>query len=169
MTNVSNELLQKRYPHLELLGAQHDSKAVAKNVRKHLKTLFPKSKISVKSKIGQIDISWTDGQTNQSIENAINPFKKATFEGSVDDSFAFHSTAFNDAFGGVKLITLTRDHSKTAKQEAIEELSSRLKNEYPELTLENYEEGKLIDIYPEGEDESLSTLIRKSIFEKSYT
>lgn len=60
----------------------------AKLVRKALKEAFPKVKFSVRSDVysggASIDVSWTDGPIQKTVENSIKKFEGSDFDGMID-------------------------------------------------------------------------------------
>lgn len=65
-----------------------DSAEVAKLVRKHLKKEFPGVKFSVRTSRyaggSSVDVSWTDGPTQNTVDAIIRPFSGARFDGMID-------------------------------------------------------------------------------------
>ncbi|MEV3801956.1 LPD29 domain-containing protein [Aeromonas veronii] len=108
------------YAHLTRLGELSGGKHVAKNVRADLKKHFKGVKFSVKSDYDSINISWTDGPTDSEVSALVKKYKHgASF--SVDDSYTYSPTIFNDLFGGVRFVSTSR-----AKSDDLRELAKNM-------------------------------------------
>ncbi len=103
------------YAHLTRLGGVSGGKHVAKNVRADLKKHFSGVKFSVKSEHDSINISWTDGPTDSEVSTLVKKYKHgASF--SVDDSYSYSPTIFNDMFGGVRFVFTSRTKSDELRE-----------------------------------------------------
>lgn len=109
-----------QFSHLDQIGGSAQTKDVAKNIRKHLKALFPTTKFSVRCRSYTcINIDWTDGVTQTQVDNAVSDFEKGYFNG-MEDIYEYVKSAFNSLFGSVKYIQLHRSFSDEHIQLAID-------------------------------------------------
>lgn len=103
------------YTHLTRLGDLRGGKHVAKNVRADLKKHFKGIKFSVKSDYNSVNISWTDGPTDGEVSALVKKYQHgASF--SVDDSYTYSPTVFNDLFGGVQFVFTSRVKSDELRE-----------------------------------------------------
>lgn len=112
-----------QFSHLDQIGGCAQTKDVAKNIRKHLKKLFPTTKFSVRChSYSCINIDWTDGVTQTQVDNVVSDFEKGHFNG-MEDIYEYESTPFNSLFGSVKYIQLHRSFSDEHIQLAIDKVT----------------------------------------------
>lgn len=91
---------------------------VAKNIRKDLKKHFHGCKFSVrKDGYNSIYISWTDGPAKDAVDPVCNRYQAGHFDGMSDDCYDYHSSPFNDVFGGVMYISTSRTLSPEAREQ----------------------------------------------------
>jgi len=127
---------------------QNDSSAkiAVKNIRILLKRLFPGVKFSVRMPdYSEVFVSWEDGAPQDTVYSAISRFKHGHFD-SMTDCYEFHRSPFNDAFGGVSYLHVSRQKSDALIAEAIENVRREVGAErVPDsVTIEAYKRGSLL-------------------------
>lgn len=102
--------LPKKYPYL-IPNPQDNEKITKKNLVAELKKHFPQVKFSVrKEHYGTYNISWTDGVTEESVNEVTGKF--ISYENDVTGDFRDYSpTNFTRVFGGFKYIFTNRHQS----------------------------------------------------------
>ena len=106
--------LIKKYDFLQVVGDRYDYKEAVTNLKKLLKYEFPGVKFSVKRRYqnsDSVNISWTDGPTEEAVENVAVQFKGVTFN-AYDDSTDILTTDFNTLFGSLDYIFTEREYSE---------------------------------------------------------
>lgn len=137
------------YNHLTQ-GAQ-SAVEVAKNMRKDVKKHFPGVKFSVrKSSHNCINISWTDGPTQEEADQVLQRYQEGNFNGYTD-SYDFSRSPFNHVFGGVMYVFTNRDYSDQHTIAAIERVIKEHKQaDHDHVTLEAFNSGELYNTTPIG-------------------
>ena len=127
----------------------------AKLIRKALKEAFPGIKFSVRSEGGRgasIDIGWTDGPTEQQVEDVTGRFRGGYFDGSID----YQGTVY--ALMGGARVRFAADfvfYRRAYSPAVLARVVGRVARTYGlTLTVEQYESGSLyatyIDANPSG-------------------
>ncbi len=131
------ESLKKEYGKiLEQCGC-YDHKTCGKNIRRELKLKFPTTKFSVRyssfSGGDSYDISWTDGPTQESVDNVVKKYAdKHPDEYSMGDYWDYVPSEFNHLYGGVSYVMTQRNISEETLQIAEKTLAEK------GVTEENY-------------------------------
>lgn len=108
-------------PHLIPGGRE----VVEKNMRAALKLAFPGVKFSVRKRdYSATSINWTDGPTISEVEAISNRYESGHFDSS-NDCYEYRSSSWNEAFGGVRYVSASRDYSDAATLAAIERVAER--------------------------------------------
>jgi len=98
------------------------AKLVAANLRKLLKTAFPKVKFSVrKDSYTAVNVSWTDGPTKAEVDEIAQRFKRGSFN-STEDIYESSRSPWCALFGGVDYVFTHRDYSEAHTRRAIDAL-----------------------------------------------
>lgn len=137
----------------------------AKNIRLMLKKHFKGIKFSVrKGSESTINISWTDGPTEDAVSGVLSRFKEGSFDG-MQDMYEFNDDTFTDVYGGAKYIFKHRSYSAEKIEIVLNELRERFGNEVikPEYTAELYKRGGLYkycqDQFSHGLQGKISTIL----------
>jgi hypothetical protein len=83
----------------------------AKNIRAILKRDFPCVKFSVRSSYTSCNVNWTDGPTDDQVNDSIGHFKTGRFDSMADYSY-FDESEFNKIYGGVQYLFTNRKVSE---------------------------------------------------------
>lgn len=126
------------------LVAGSDRKAAAANIRKLLKQ-FKGVKFSVTSDHSSINIRWTDGPTEKSVDEIVSKFKEGYFDGS-DDCYKYTASPWNHCFGAVRYAFPSRECSDELVQCAIDKLIAEHGGDAP--SVEDYRRGRLWNKFP---------------------
>jgi hypothetical protein len=135
----AEELRQHTAPEYAYLKPceKYDTTATAKNIRLHLKKMYPSVKFSVrKEHHSSIGVTWTDGPFKADIEETLSNFKNISGY-RVDDSTEYSKHAW--IFGVVDYLHVSRDHSDTSLQDAIGKINAKFK---VEGTVEMFKNGR---------------------------
>lgn len=131
------ESLKKKYGKILEECGTFDHKTCGKNIRRELKENFPATKFSVRyssfSGGDSYDISWTDGPTQECVDNVVKKYSDMhPDEYSMGDYWDCVPSEFNHLYGSVGYITTYREISEETLQIA--------KNTLAEMgvTAENY-------------------------------
>lgn len=125
--------------HPELVQGD-DHKTAAKNIRKMLKSAFPKTKFSVVSPhYGTINVRWEDGPVDKQVEEITDRFSAGHFDG-YDDSYKSSSSPWNKTFGSASYLFTNRDYSDALIALAIEAAAERY-GAQNKPTVEDYRKG----------------------------
>lgn len=127
---------------------QNDSaaKIAVKNIRILLKRNFPGVKFSVRLRDGNsVSVCWDDGAPQDVVYSAISRFKHGSTD-SMTDCYEFHKSPFNDVYGGVSYLHVSRSKSDALIAEAIENVRCEVGAErVPDsVTVEAYKRGALL-------------------------
>lgn len=122
--SVSVASVEYHYAHLNAITRTSDGREVAKNVRLHLKHVFPKVKFSVKSDFNSINVEWTDGPTDKEVSAVVSLFKMPCKFGA-DDYYDYSLTEFNRVYGGVRYLFTKRIRSEALTTLAKKYISAR--------------------------------------------
>ena len=127
-----------------------DHVLAAKNIRRELKDTFRSIKFSVRSDScsmsDSVRISWTDGPTEEQVQNIVNKYQEGSFDG-MDDSYNYNSDrSFTDKHGGSKYIFTERSFSPSLVQTAITYLWHKFSIEAPRIGPEAYFNGSAYNI-----------------------
>lgn len=106
-------------------------KLVAINIRRQLKSAFPKHKFSVTSDYSSVTVKWTDGPTKSEVEKITQNYSAGYFDG-MDDMYHHVDSPWNTVFGDVKYINTSRSHSVEAMTRAVEDAHQK---GYPMVTV----------------------------------
>ena len=100
-------------------GATH----AAKNIRAHLKKLYPGGKFSVKTDHfangNSVSVRWTDGPVQKAVDEALSGFVAGRFDG-MQDIYDYKESAFGREFGTCKYLHTRRNCSDALVQKAID-------------------------------------------------
>ena len=136
------ERLKAEYPDLV---AGDDRKAAATNIRKLLKR-FKGVKFSVTSPSwGSINVRWTDGPTEKTVDDLLGRFQEGYFDGN-DDCYHYSPSPWNKCFGGVHYVHTARECSDELVKRAIDALVAENGGEAP--SVEDYRRGRLLNKSP---------------------
>ncbi|EET2715134.1 hypothetical protein FJ565_004715 [Escherichia coli] len=116
-----------------------------KNIRILLKKHFPGVKFSVRMPYyGSVYVSWEDAVPEDAVNTVISQFKKGNFDG-MTDCYNHHNNPFNEIYGGVDYIHISRKKSDGLIAEAIDLLRKQDGENFPqEVTVEAYKSGALL-------------------------
>lgn len=103
--------------HPELQVAE-GAKTAAKNIRIQLKQAFKWVKFSVRSDHNSISVGWTDGPTDEQIQEITRPYKEGRFDG-MSDSYQYDQDRIWP-FGGAEYISEDREISDPIRDQAKE-------------------------------------------------
>jgi len=161
--------LQSANPHLVPVGEFGTRITATKNIRIELKRRFPKVKFSIKSESfaggDAIRVGWTDGPTNEEVEQTTSKYSAGSFDGS-QDLYNYENTIWTKAFGDAKYVTESRDYSPEAVQQTLNEIAETFHDgEIP--TAEQYKKGELFNTTPSRHCESWQHLLYRAIRTKS--
>ena len=165
--------LQAINPHLVPISDKVGSLvAAAKNMRIELKAAFPSIKFSVKSKSysmgNSINVSWTDGPTDDQIESIIDKSAAGHFDGS-DDSYKDERSTWKDAFGSAMYVHANRHDSDMAIASAIRTVCNKY-DLFPAPTVAEYNSGSLNNVtHKHCGDTTLQCLVRRTIQNRTWT
>jgi len=106
-----------------------DITVAAKNIRAELREAFPGVKFSVQCSRfaggNAINISWTDGPTDESVQAITRKYAQGTFDG-MTDSYDYNkgeARVFNERHGGARWVHTSREHSAELVTAAIEAIA----------------------------------------------
>ncbi|MFD1261718.1 LPD29 domain-containing protein [Entomomonas asaccharolytica] len=158
-------LTSDEYTHLEVLTDSHGTGAVNKNIRSDLKKHFKDIKFKVSKDRNRTYVEWTDGATEEEVYNVIGKFNAYYTDELTGDYRDYEPSPFNEIYGGVDGVSLTRNSSDELKLLAINEIK-KLYPEY-EINLELYRKGDLHNI-PENGLRSIGAQIFRLINSTSF-
>lgn len=122
-----------------------DRKTAAANIRKLLKR-FKGVKFSVTSpSYGSINVRWTDGPTEKTVDALVMKFQEGRFDGN-DDYYHYSTSPWNKCFGGVRYVHTARECSDELVQCAIDKLVVEHGGDAP--SVEDYRRGRLWNKFP---------------------
>lgn len=107
------------------------AKDTARKIRKALKPAFPGIKFSVRSSTfsmgSSVDVSWTDGPTQNEVDSIIGQFQSYKFDGQTDTGHDYGYTDPTDGlkYRGAKYVSGQRDLSPEFRATRIEWLAER--------------------------------------------
>ena len=120
-----NDELLKQYPHLTKCD-ECDHVTCGKNIRSELKKHWPNTKFIVRYKAfaggDEYLVSWEDGATMKEVEAVIKKFQNSHAD-ETGDYWDYDSSEFNELFGGVKYVLMSRSISDDVYNKVREELS----------------------------------------------
>lgn len=156
------------YKHLTQVSQENHSggKLVAKNIRVELKKSFPGVKFSVKSDYSSVNIRWTDGPTEEKVNEIAGKYKAGSFNG-MEDMYEYSRSPWGDVFGDVQYISTRREDSPEQVEKAIQILTEKYPENMKALgfvpTVADFERGAYlhIDFYGEGSWSQYNSLQRK--------
>ncbi|WP_157266570.1 LPD29 domain-containing protein [Azohydromonas aeria] len=108
--------LRQEFPYLEV--GQY-SKTAAANLRKMLKTAFPRVKFSVRCDHSSINVRWTDGPTAAAVCEIAHRFKAGHFDG-MTDCYEYSRSPWGETFGSAEYVFEHREISDALLARAIE-------------------------------------------------
>ncbi|MGH5874113.1 LPD29 domain-containing protein, partial [Serratia marcescens] len=136
----------KNLPEYQSLQSENlGGKGVAINIRRELKAAYPKTKFSVRTRdYDCVNISWTDGPTENQVKQITNKYKNGSFD-AMQDMYEYSSSPFNDVFGGAKYLFTERTMSDLLIAKALEVALEKYGSEFitDECTVTSYREGRL--------------------------
>lgn len=136
------ERLKAEYPDLV---AGNDRKAAATNIRKLLKR-FKGVKFSVTSPSwGSINVRWTDGPTEKTVDDLLGRFQEGYFDGN-NDCYYYSPSPWNKCFGGVHYVHTARECSDELVKRAIDEIVAKYGCEAP--SVDDFRAGNLWSKHP---------------------
>jgi uncharacterized FlaG/YvyC family protein len=113
------QALAAEFPHLERADSKHSGgQHAARNIRKLLKAAFKGVKFSVTSDYNSCRVCWTDGPTNEQVNEIVGRFDIGRSD-TQSDYFYTEASAWSEMFGGVQYLTTCRDHSDEMISQAI--------------------------------------------------
>lgn len=138
---ITEELRQRsaeEYAHLKPIDNYASAADVAKNIRAHLKRLFPGVKFGVKKESHScINVNWTDGPHHKTVEEALENFKEAA---GIDNSDMTILKRHTWIFGTVTYIFCRNTYTDAVIQEALDKVNARFNRA---ATVEQYRSGNL--------------------------
>lgn len=155
------EIMRLSKPHLKEIEKYSGGKQCAKNIRIELKRAFKGVKFSVRSDYSSVNISWTDGPTDEQVEAIANKYEEGRFNG-MEDIYEYNASPFNDVFGGVQYVFTRRDNSDAAAQRAIDAIFDNYKYDLKGLvkpSVEDFNNGSLYNVEIPGFYQPLSRVI----------
>lgn len=141
--DIERAKLDAQYPEFE---RGQGAKVAAVNIRKVLKSAFPKVKFSVRRDGSSIDIRWTDGPVGQRVTEAVSRFKAGRFDG-MTDSYEYNRDVWHDLFGSANYVCAQRSHSDALVAEAINVVALRY-GDTGRPTVEQFRAGEAINRSP---------------------
>lgn len=130
-SKVKAERLKREYDYLTIVSDRWDYKTASGNLRKLLAHKFPGVKFSVSRRSkgsDSVDIRWTDGPTNEEVNQIGKLFQGKTFDGMTDYEDIVESE-FLTLFGSLDYVFTERSYS----DEVLEAEKARVLQDYPEL------------------------------------
>lgn len=106
--------LVEQYPHLERVQQYYSVKSTAQNIRLDLKKHFADVKFSVKSDNNSIRIAWTDGPTEDQVDNITRKYVDHTTD-VTGDYRDYTPSLFNEVFGGANYVFTNRNWSESTE------------------------------------------------------
>ena len=98
----------------------------AKQIKTELKKLFPKTKFSVTSdnfSMGNaVRIDWTDGVTQEQVNNVVRKYQYGSFDGMTD---SYSNDNQRNDIAQAKYVQTQRNYSNEARQACFEELKTK--------------------------------------------
>jgi len=86
----------------------------ASNIRTELRRAFPAAPFSVRSNSfaggDSVHVAWTDGPTTAQVQEVTDKYSEGSFDG-MQDLYEYRRSAFLDAFGGTKYLSVDREYS----------------------------------------------------------
>jgi hypothetical protein len=155
------------FAHLVQGEDRYSGVLAAKNIRQVLKRAFPAVKFSVrKTSYGSLTIAWTDGPTEQDIEQTAGSFKGGYFCGH-DDMYKYDRTPWTEVFGAAEYICARRNHSASLIERVISDLFtdwSAMLEGIEQPTAEQFERGSLYTVTVPGMSDTLQQFIRQALY-----
>ena len=107
--------LPAMFPHLTPIGGTNDYKEIYKilrsNIVAELKKNFPDTKFSIKKEhYSCIRIEWTNGASENKVNEIVSKFKDHEFDVS-GDYHDYEPSNFNEIFGGIEYVFCNREYS----------------------------------------------------------
>lgn len=142
------------------------TKLAAANLRKLLKKQWPSVKFSVRMERGvsSVRVTWTDGPTEDEVENLADRFQRGSFD-SMTDGYNHHRSPFVELFGGADYVQCRRDMSDALIAQAIEAVWKAYSGNVYDLekpTPEGIASGRFTMIEVPGIDEPVARLVRQT-------
>jgi hypothetical protein len=81
---MPNSLLERTISAASLKSGYLTSAETAKVMRIALKSRFPHTKFSVRTRGNSIDVTWTDGPRPKAVDRVVDQFSSGEFDGSID-------------------------------------------------------------------------------------
>lgn len=147
------ERLKREYDYLTIVSDRWDYKTTSGNLRKLLAHEFPGVKFSVKRRSGgsdSVNISWTDGPTNEAVNAIGKLFQGLTFDGMTDYEDSVESE-FLTLFGALGYVFTEREFSP----EVMEAEKARVLEDYPMLTDDEPVHNSKIPSFKQAKDSSV--------------
>lgn len=110
--------LRAAHPQLETPTRERDALVTAaRNLRAQLRARWPGVKFSVRTSRysggNSIDVSWTDGPTDEQVSAIANRYQAGHFDG-MTDCYEYHRSAWTEAFGAARFVFTRREYSPAA-------------------------------------------------------
>ena len=155
------------YASLEQGCDPYSGNLAATNIRRQLKVAFPTAKFSVRKKsYGSLIVSWTDGPTHAQVEAITSRYDIGFVDAQADYS-GTESTPWSTVFGGTKYLSTNRETTPALVEIAIKAVLDRFSGNFdgdlPQVTAEDYLQGRLWNIEVPYLRESLNTFVRKHL------
>lgn len=131
-SKAKTERLKREYDYLTIVSDRWDYKTASGNLRKLLAHKFPGVKFSVSRRSkgsDSVDIRWTDGPTDEEVNQIGKLFQGKTFDGMTDYEDIVESE-FLTLFGSLGYVFTERSYSEAV----MEAEKARVLQDYPELT-----------------------------------
>ncbi len=132
------------------------AKETSKQIRKELKSNFPKVKFSVRTKsYNTCDIDWVDGPTQNEVNDIVRKYQLGHFNG-MTDSYEYDNR--NEDLAQCRFVMVQRTLSIEAKLAMIGLLSTKWDFEFKyEIKPCRFSEGQYIDVLDENVPNSSGT------------
>lgn len=142
--NLAVENMKTAPEYATLTQGNNGAVQVASNIRKELKAAFSGVKFSVrKNHYDRVDVSWTDGPTDDAVKTIVGKYKEGYFNG-MEDIYEYHESPFNKVYGGVRYVFTDRGFSDALTEKAIALFIEKFKSRFnTDITLERYKKGEL--------------------------
>ena len=158
------------YAHLKQIDNETNGRKLAvMNIRTELKRQFKGVKFSVRSDYNSVRINWTDGPTENQIDELAQKYKDGHFNG-MEDIYEYSRTPFTDLFGSMSYISARRDTSPELVQKAIDSLFAEYPGNFSDVekpTAQEFKNGSTYQIYIDGFCETLQMLIHRKLAKMS--
>ena len=127
--------LPTKYPYLTPIFKTYGKSSHAlgaANLKVELSMSFPGVAFSIRSKSyssgDSIDVSWTDGPTQEEVEKISGKYQKGHFDG-MQDLYEFNRSPFPEVFGGAKYVNESRHNSPEMTRKVAIEMGFDLRPE----------------------------------------